>query len=477
LALLYRRLLTPAWIAGFAGLLYLLDAAHAASVSWIATRNAALSSFFAVLVLYLHDRWRRDGWAAGMVAAWIALAAGLLGSEATIAAGAYLAAYALFVDRAGRFKGFVALLPYLAIVVAWRLVYHHLGYGVAASMLYTDPLEAPGRFLADIPRFLPVMLFSQLAAGEPLLWNFLPSPFMGAGWAIAGAFLLFVGWMLWPLLKRDAVARFWALGMALSALPVCTAIPQGRELMNPGIGGMALVAQFLGWRFSQDPKAGETKTYRLMAGVLVRVWLFLHVAVSAVVLPITSGSNTRDAERFERALNNSAGLDPEIANATLLIVNTPADLFSHVLPIQRAADGLPVPKHSYCLCAGVQSLEIERRDERTLTLRPDDTFLTRPYSAMFCDPHTHPMRAGQIIRLADLEVEVTQVTADGRPTEFVVRLDAPLESPAYRWVVFKGMTYVPFTPPAVGEKTHVAGLRLAELARQFLDTVVRRNRG
>ena len=476
LALLYRRLLIPAWVAGFAGLLYMLDAAHALPVGWIAMRNTLLSSFFVVLILYLHVRWRRDGWGPGMVAAWIALALGLLASEATTAAGAYLAAYALFVDRAGRLKGFAALLPYLAIVIAWRLVYDHLGYGAAANMLYTDPLQEPGRFLADVPRFLPLLLFGQLAASDPIVWNFLPSPFTEAGLAIAVVFLLFVARTLWPLLRRDPVARFWALGMVLSALPLCAAIPQGRELMNPGIGGMALVAQFVGWRLSQDPDGGETKTYQFMARALVCVWLFLHIAVSAVILPIQSGRAAYDAEGFERALNDSAGLDPEIANAALLIVNTPADLFSHLLPIQRAADGLPVPEHSYCLCAGIQSLEIERRDERTLTLRPDDTFLTRPYSAMFCDPHTHPMHVGQIIRLTGIEIEVTQVTPDGRPSEFVVHFDAALESPAYRWVVFKDMTYAPFTPPAVGEKTRVAGPRLTDLARWFLDTVARRNR-
>jgi len=467
LTLLYRRLLTPAWVAALAGLMYLLDAAHALPVGWIATRNAPLSSFFVVLVLYLHDRWRRDGWAPAMAAAWIALALGLLGSEATTAAGAYLAAYALFVDRAGWRKGSAALVPYLVIVVVWRLAYHHLGYGVAATMHYTDPIEQSGRFMAHILRFLPVMLLGQLAASDPVIWNFLPSPFIEIGLAIAVAFVLFVAWILWPLLKRNNVARFWALGMVLSTLLICTAFPQGRELMNPGIGGMALVAQFLGWRLSQDPKGAESRTYRGMARVLVGLWLFLHVVVSAVFLPLQSAKATHDAERFERTLNDSAGLDPEIANQTLLIVSTPADIFTHDLPGQRAAEGLPVPKHTYCLCAGVDSLDIERRDQRTLTFRPDNTFLATLRSAMFCDPQTHPMHAGQIICLDEVEIEVTQATPDGRPSEFVLRFNQPLESATYRWVVFKDMTYVPFTLPAVGQKLVVTSPTLTEFVRQW----------
>ena len=69
LALLYRRMFASAGVAGLAALLYLLDPVHALANGWIAARNAAISSVFIVLVLYFHDRWRRDGWRTGMVLA------------------------------------------------------------------------------------------------------------------------------------------------------------------------------------------------------------------------------------------------------------------------------------------------------------------------------------------------------------------------------------------------------------------------
>ena len=147
LVLLYRRLLVPAWVAALASLMYLLDASHAGTVGWIATRNGVLSALFVILVIYFHDRWRRDDWKPGFWAALISLALGLLASEGVVAAGAYLAGYALFVDNRGRLANrFVGLLPYLAIVLVWRAAYDLLGYGVGGTLLYTDPIAQPGRF-------------------------------------------------------------------------------------------------------------------------------------------------------------------------------------------------------------------------------------------------------------------------------------------------------------------------------------------
>jgi hypothetical protein len=465
---LYQRLLTPHWIAGLAGLLYLLDAAHAVPVTWIATRNAALSSVFVVLVLYFHDRGRRDGWRPGSFAAVAALILGLLGSEAAVAVGGYLAAYALFLDR-GRWPARIAsLLPYLTVVVIWRAVYQALGYGVTGSMLYTDPFKQPVTLVLDTLRYLPSLVFCQLAASDPAIWNFVPPLLEAVYLASAVAFLLFVTYVLWPMLRRDAVARFWALGMVLSALPVCTTMPQGRELMNPGIGAMALIAQFLGSRWATPPAESETPVYRRMAKALAVLWIVLHLAVSSVALPVNSYTGTVKQERVAQHLNDGAPSDPRITSDTLLIVNTPADLLGSTLPVMRAANGEPVPKYGRLLCAGVRSLEIERLDERALRFRLDDLFLTRPWTQVFRNPATHPMQAGQTVRLTGLEAQVVSATKEGRPKEVLFRFDVPLEDPSLRWVVFKDRTYAPFTPPPVGKTIHVNGPSFPDIVRWFL---------
>jgi hypothetical protein len=121
-SVLYRRLIGrthAAWIAALAALLFALDDAHAFPAGWLANRNSLLAGLFGVLALVAHDRWRRDGWRAGALGAPLALLAGLLAKEATVSAGGYLLAYALFLDPAGWRSRWASLLPYLVIGAAW----------------------------------------------------------------------------------------------------------------------------------------------------------------------------------------------------------------------------------------------------------------------------------------------------------------------------------------------------------------------
>src|SRR5262249_31088230 len=148
--------------AGVAILLFAVDDAHAMPVGWIANRNSLIATSFGVAAVIVHDRWRRDGWRAGSVLAPILFAVALCSKEEGIATVAYLAAYALFLDRAGRARGCLSLSPYAAIVIVWRWLRASWGYGVWDMGLYVDPLAEPGRFaLAAVDR-APILLLGQL---------------------------------------------------------------------------------------------------------------------------------------------------------------------------------------------------------------------------------------------------------------------------------------------------------------------------
>jgi len=60
-ALLYKRIIGTAWIAGLAALLFAIDDAHGASVGSLADRSALMACFFGILCLISHDHWRREG--------------------------------------------------------------------------------------------------------------------------------------------------------------------------------------------------------------------------------------------------------------------------------------------------------------------------------------------------------------------------------------------------------------------------------
>ncbi len=58
---------------------------------------------------------------------------------------------------------------------------------------------------------------------------------------------------------------------------------------------------------------------------------------------------------------------------------------------------------------------------------------------------------GQKAHLTGMEVEVTELTDDGRPAVAVFRFDKPLEDESFRWLKWGYGQYEPYTPPAVGQ--------------------------
>src|SRR5437764_1073177 len=111
------------WIVIAIGLaLYAFDDARGPVVGWIANRNALVALVLALPVLLLHDRWRREGWAPGRWLAPLVFAVSLGAGESALAILAYVAAHALWLDRASWRDRILALAPYGILVIAWRVL-------------------------------------------------------------------------------------------------------------------------------------------------------------------------------------------------------------------------------------------------------------------------------------------------------------------------------------------------------------------
>ena len=54
-----------------------------------------------------------------------------------------------------------------------------------------------------------------------------------------------------------------------------------------------------------------------------------------------------------------------------------------------------------------------------------------------------------------MDIEVTALTADGRPAEIAARFTKPLEDRSLRWVEWRDGGYQPWTPPPVGAATEL----------------------
>ncbi len=456
-ALLYRRILGSTWVAGLAALLYAVDDAHAAPAAWLANRNALVTTFFGVLCLLAHDRWRRGGWQPGALWGPVALALALASGEAALATAGYLAAHALFLDRGPARERILALAPHGLVVAAWAALYRLGGFGVRGSGLYFDPLTDPAGFGAALAERAPLLLLGQWTPLPAEIGFLLLGPAIPLAWWLGVAVTVGLAALVAPLLKRDAAARFWALGMALSLVPVAAAPPSNRLLFFVGLGGMGLLAQILAGRFEPaelaelaEPgePAGARRGWpgRLLAAFL----LATHLILAPLAMPVGAAAIRALGEPAVAAAATIPS-DPEIADQTLVVVSAPDYLvFVSAIPTLKALAGEPSSPRLRALAAAPAPVEVRRLDARALAVRIEGGLHGGTLGRLFFDPD-RPLLPGAEVRLSDFRARVAAADASGSPTEVVYTFDAPLEHPSLRWVAYRDGAFVPFAPPPIGQ--------------------------
>lgn len=489
MALLYRRLCGAPGIAGLMGLLFAVDAAHGLPVGWLSNRNALLAVLFGLLSLLAHHRWRETAsrerpwgrWFPFGPLACIALAVGLFSCEAAIGTGAYFLAYSLFVDPLAPFAGqkergpfftgalraCTVILPYLAVVIVWRLIYTGLGHGVRASWLYFDPLSDPGVFLRSFVQHFPVLMLGLFGVPDSMVWIPLPAPWKLVYVLAAVVFLTFSGWCVWPLLKNDPKARFWALGSVLAVIPACATAPFDRLLFFASIGAMGLAGLFIGGFLTRAQWVPQQARAYLRTRVLVSLWVAMHLVISPILL-LASSYWIVALDRVFTAANDSVPIAADGEPGNYVIIATPLDYLGGSLPVVRSAQGAPVPEHWRWLSAGDTPVEVERVSESALILRPEDGFLKASWSQIFRRPQTHPMRVGDRVRLEGMEAEVLAANEEGRPLAVRFTFDRPLEDPSLTWLTWVKGRYVPYTLPEIGASNQTPGLDAMHLLRLAL---------
>ena len=464
--LLYRRFFAACWTApisktgslqaaGIAALLYVLDDARGLGVGWIANRNAIIASVLALAALLLHDRWRRYGWRTGAFLAPLCLALGLLGGETALAVCGYLFAYALYIDRGRLLQRLLSLVSYAVVAVLWRVIYVQMGYGAIGTGMYCDPGQNMAHFLIELVQRLPVLLLGQFGIPNSGFWTIVPSPFSHIILIVAVLFLSAVGWMLWPMLRRDNLARFFALGMLLASVPSCTVYPNDRLLFLTGIGGMGLVAQYLvlAVKSLKERKSPLPERPLWAAKTLFVIW----VAVHAILGPLSLPAKSCTPFFFELPVQLGAASFPKFDQGQTIIVNLPLDMMLGFILIKHADQNNTELARTRLLSAGMGAVEIEGVDPHTVLVRPENGLLSMPWERAFCDD-TMLYKPGYSMKLEGMAVLVTKTTADGRPAEIRYTFDKPLHDPGLKWIAWSVNGFVPFTPPATGERIQLKKL-------------------
>jgi hypothetical protein len=436
-AKLYARLLPSRGIAGLAALFYAVDAGHALPAGWLANRNAVLASVFGVLAILAHDRWRRDGWKPGAVASAGCFALALAGGEMAIGTLAYAVAYALTLEQGPWRRRASSLAPMMLVAALWQAAYRLGDYGVRSSGFYVDPGTAPGTFLRNLP-----MHAAELAMGELTLFPVETGAraHVAVGLAVLGALVLalFVRAIL-PIVRRDAGARFLAVGAALALVPVCGVMPAGRVLMLVSVGALGVLATLVG-----DVVAGvET---RRDARALARVSGGLHVVLAPVLLVVIALA-PRGITRFFEASGPGLPQPYELAGTSVVIVRTPSSLGAAYRFGVPHDEPPTLPGALRLMAVGMGDCQVTRVDDLTLLVRIDDGLLNDPLVALYRDT---PVRKGEQYRLSDMTIDVTDDTG-GEARAATFRFDTALEGPRRTWVAWDGGRFVRFTPPPVGQ--------------------------
>lgn len=454
-AVLFRRLVEPAWVAGLAGLLYAVDDAHGHPVGWLINRNAIMATLFSVLALIAYDRFRRDRYLPGAFMTPLLFFLGLCSAEFALSAVGYFVAYLIFVDRATWGRRLLASASWGVALLGWFAAYRFLGHSTRASGLYIDPLGESGAYALEVIERATVLVMGVFGAPPSDLWtrSNLYAQGLVVFWAAVVSCLVFS--VLWPLLRRDRIARFWATGLVLSLLPACSTFPEDRLLFFAGVGAMPLIARLVATCFGPHAEATRPKVaLGKPAFVVAASWLVLHGIVAPLLLPYRSLTMFR----YERSLREAGESLFEAAlrnpGSAVVVVNSEDYYFAGMLWMTRAARAEATAGRVITLAGTLEDVTLTRLDARRLEVRPRFGFMSRVFNRIYTRQRS---TRGDQIDLQGVTVTVSEVDQWGRPTVAVFEFALPLEDSLYRWVSWQHGRYEPFLLPPPGASVVVRG--------------------
>lgn len=457
---------SPAFAAGLAALLFLLDKDNYGPVAYVANRGFIIALVFGLACLYANHRWRIAHSKMFMLLSALCLLLSLLANEGGASTLAFLLAYAIVIES-GRWQARVAsLIPATVVMLLWRTAYTGWGFGVKSFVGYIDPGYTPLAFLKNLLPRMNGLLGGQLTGIPPDI-NFGLSPEMRIALAI-----IFVGFSLvcavvfLPVLRRNMLARFWGTVMLLALVPAATVVPLSKNLGFVAVGAFGLIAAFLCHFASREHRAELPLSLRALSWA-VAAWLLLSHVVGAVAARIGLAAVS---PYVPEAWEQLCAFGTEIGDREVIIVNDPAES-PVVVPFDRAYRGLPLPKSLRTLSPGLSGLVVSRPDASTLVL-------TSKGADLFDCPPLGPVHVAYALKLGNdflfggrtwhvgdrviskgFVAEVLELSHEGVPRSVAFHFEHSLDSENMVWVYLDWQRHghLPFILPKVGETTELLG--------------------
>lgn len=449
-AFFYRKVHGRGTVAGLAALVYAVDESHALPVAWLANRHALITGALGLVVLLLHMRWRQDRSAPSAILAPVVFAVALLSGESALATTAWLFAFAIFLDAGSLRTRLATLLPYGAIVVVWRVLYTHLGYGTEGSGLYLDPLTEPVNFLTAAAARVPVLLADQFLSLPSVLVLLVPRSVTISIAVLSVAFLVPLAVVLARTLKGSRTAAFYVVGMVLSTLQVAATAPAARLLTFAGLGGSGLVAELLLRALSRDRIAGEPpRTLSPWALRWAGALAALHLVVAPPALALTAWATGPVLSLMFSPCASAFTTAPEVAQKDAIFVNSSEFCVSYV-SIIRAVKGLPRPRTTHTLASSIYAMEVTGIDDHTIELHIPAGMQSSLADSLLRQ-HNDPIEVGIRIPVIGMTAEVMSWNQRGLVDRVRFTFERSLWDPDLIWLCTDKQAITTFVPPRPGE--------------------------
>jgi hypothetical protein len=413
----YRRTL-PAAAAGVALVAFVLDDAHVQPIGWLSCRHMLIGATPALLGLVAHLRWREDGFRPGRALALVGLGVGLLGSEAALGIVGYFVAYELVGRRDALRTKLAALVPPLALCLAYVVGYKALGFGASGSGMYIEPFADPLGFTAMSLTRIPILAGDLLFTVPADFSNVLGSPpfvVIGLAALAAAAWLVRGAWASLSEAERRTV--LW-LGMgALAGIPVgLSGFPGSRVLLLPSVGAFGVLGLLV----------ERTLLAARRAPVAAGAFVVLHGVFGPLLFATGVAMHARMARATERA-NETLSIAPPLPKRVyVLVASDPmAAFYASAVRLVRG----PRDYSAWSI------LSMSKRVHRVTRTGESSVRLETPEGTLFDGGFVHvyraaafPMHAGDVVGLDGGSVTVL-TASDGAPTAIDLVLDVPLDDP------------------------------------------------
>lgn len=355
---LYRRLHGDPLVFGLATLMLVFDMSVSANFSWIAARNSYLAVAFGAMTLLWFIRWRETDEIKWLALSLSCLAIGLLTAEAMVGICGYLGAYGLCMDRRGWLKGCLAVIPYLLIVVIWRIAYNLGGFGAYGIGLYTDPGRDFVGFVEQLISVVPLIYFSQLTGVDGLLsgvaldaWGWV----RGLAWLV----LVGVGFAIRHFVWSSPLAKFMLLGSILATVPHASLLSVGsRSGTFVSIGFFFVLALWL----SPYLGSAHSRLKRMLAWSVIGYHFLLPMLFLGVISWGVFNIKYVDDGYY-------SSIETEVReDRSLVIVNPKAPNRLFYLPYEWDYKGYLLPRSVKALAPGLSSFTLHRTADREFEL-------------------------------------------------------------------------------------------------------------